>query len=180
MMKWYKCLFLVILLFMGCPKLTKALTCSNAEMVKYQELAKNVNVSYEYVEQNSVVLFKIKFTNIQPGLVIKDVKNNNSYNYSSSELELNNFYQGKNYRFDIYTTDANCSGQLLYSHYMSLPYYNPYYISPLCEGIEGFKYCQKWTKPPSSQENFERAIEKYKREQEKIMKLKKTKMIRVF
>lgn len=179
-MRWYKCLFLTILLFIGCPKLTKALTCSNAEMVKYQELAKNVNTSYDYVEhfseQGSTVVFSIKLSNVQPGLMIKDIKNNATYRNIPSELTLNGYQYGKSYRFDIYINEGNCAGKLAYSKYVNLPFYNKYYKDELCKGIEEFRYCQKWTKFGISYYEFTQEVQKYKnnfKEEEKVNNSKK-------
>ena len=59
-MRWYKYLLLSILLFIF-PPIVKANICSNSEIVKYQELAKNIDITYDYIEENSNIIFNIIF-----------------------------------------------------------------------------------------------------------------------
>lgn len=162
-MKWYRYIFLVITIFMFCPTFIKADNgCSNSEIVKYQELAKNINVTYDYIEENGQVIFKVKINNLTPGLIVKDISHDKIYKYSSNEIMLpDNFYQGNSYKFYIYI-DNDCSNKKVYSKYITLPYYNNYYNSSLCEGIEEFKYCQKWVKTISTGSEFEKQIISYK------------------
>lgn len=161
-MRWYKYLLLSILLFIFTP-IVKANTCSNSEIVKYKELAKNVEITYDYVETDAGVYFKVKMINLMPGIKIKDVYNNLFYDYTGNELELNSYYgQGRSYKFSFYTVDENCYIGSLYDRYITLPYYNYYHNSELCNGIEEFKYCHKWTKGPNSYDEFEKLVNEYK------------------
>ncbi len=163
-MKWYKYLSLFLLLFIFVP-IVKAETCSNSEIVKYQELAKNIEITYDYVESDNNVFFKIKLSNLIPGLLVRDVAHNKNYNYTSDNIELQDqFYQGTSYKFYVYM--ETCSNKKVYSHYITLPYYNYLYNDEICKGIEKFKYCQKWVKTQNYEE-LKSKIEKYKQDQTK-------------
>lgn len=166
-MKKYVYLLLFMFLFMSFPNMTKANTCMNSEKVKWQEIAKKISYSYDYLEFNEVAVFQIKLINIDPTLIIKDAKSDKTYSAANGELILDGYNSGKNYRFNVYANDSNCGGISLYTFYVSLPYYNSYYKSSLCQGIEDFKYCQKWTRQPSSQSEFESSIKQYKESLEK-------------
>lgn len=154
--------FLCILLFMMCPSLIKASACSNADKVKYQEMAKNINITYEYVEANEVY-FNLTASNVVDGLYIRDLRYEKNYYPTTSEYVFSNrYYPGKTYKFVIYTKDANCKDEQLYIHYVNLPHYNQYHNHYLCDGIEEFKYCQKWVNNPMGFESFVTEVLKYK------------------
>lgn len=170
MMKKYMYLLIFVFLFMLYPNITKAGTCLNSEKVKWQELAKNINVSYDYTEYEETVVFSVKLSNLQPGLVIKDVKNQKEYKYNSSELIFDNsYYWGESYRFDIYVESGDCAGYLAYSKYVNLPFYNKYYKDELCKGIEEFRYCQKWTLSSFNYYEFTQKVEQYRQSLNQIL-----------
>lgn len=114
--------------------------CSNTEKANMASLAQNITITYDYVYTNNT--FSIVFTNLQPGFKLKDVANRKEYWYSSSELVLYGYEPGTSYRFDIYGT-GNCTNRL-YTHYVTIPGYNPYYNDPICVGVN-HSICQKWT-----------------------------------
>lgn len=145
-MRWYKYLLVFLLSFIFVP-LVNAETCSNSEIVKYQELAKNVDIYYDYEEIDGGIIFKVKISNMQPGLIVRDTRNDKNYIYTDNTIEMSDtFYQGNGYRFDIYSDNPNCSDKIMFTRYVTLPYYNNYYNTDICKGIEEFKYCQRWTK----------------------------------
>lgn len=148
--KWVIFILLVILF----PMNTKALMCSNADKVKFQDMAQNITSTYSYVENNGNVNFSITLSNIPEKFIIKDANNDKIYNYTSSEITLNGFDYGKSYRFDIYVDDINCFLDKIYSIYVSLPAYNIYYNDEVCEGIESYKYCNKWQSIPFTYDDF--------------------------
>lgn len=127
--------------------------CSNSEKVNMASLAQNVTITYDYVESNNT--FSIIFTNLQPGFKMKDVANRKEYWYSSDELVLYGYKPGINYRFDIYGT-GNCTNRL-YTHYVTLPGYNPYYNDPICVGVN-HSICQKWSNITYDYETFKREV----------------------
>lgn len=164
-MKYLKCFVLVVSFFMFCPIIKAKNTCSNSEIVKYQELAKNVSVKYETIEEENKVYFKVKINNLIPGLKIRDVDHDTYYGYTGGEIIIpNKFYQGFNYKFYIYA-DGVCSDKMMYTKYITMPFYNDYYNSVICEGIEEFELCQKWIKTPDY-ETMELRTQEYRKQKE--------------
>jgi len=160
--KKYKYL-LCILLFMICPNFVNAQTCSNSEKVKYQEMAKNIDIAYEFVEEDTVY-FKLTVSNIMDGFYIRDLRYEKNYFPTSNEIILSDKYSpGVTYKFMVYTTDPNCSNEKLYMHYLNLPHYNYYHDHSLCKGIEEFKYCQKWINNPMGFDDFIDTITEYRK-----------------
>jgi len=149
---------LFIILF---PINSKALLCSNKEKVKFQELAKNITTTYDYVEENNQVTFNIIFSNIPEGFRIYDYNNKTEHGYFAREMLLSGFKPGTSYRFDYYTNDVLCQYDNLYTSYINLPHYNPYYNDSICEGLN-YKYCNKWQKIDMTYEEFINDVTKYK------------------
>lgn len=160
MRKFLSVFILLIILF---PINSKALlVCSDKEKVKFQELAKNITTTYSYVESNEQVTFNITFSNIPEGFRIYDYANKKEYPYTASEITLTGYKDGKSYRFDYYTNDILCQYSRLYSSYINLPFYNPYYNDSICSGIN-YKYCNKWQKNNMTYEEFIKDVADYKK-----------------
>lgn len=150
--------FVALIMIIMLPNKVKAY-CSNEEIIRRSSLAKNMSVSYDYIEENGSVSFNVVITNLQPELYIKDVYNQATYYYSGSELILYNFKPNKNYRFDVYGT-GECN-QRLYSHYITTPGYNPYYNDPVCTGVT-HSICQKWVNINYNYDTFVSEVNKIK------------------
>lgn len=162
-MKKYRKLFIILVLFVVCPKNVKALLCENVDKVRYQDLAKNISYSYDAVEKNGNVKFTVTFSNIPEHFAIKNVNRNEWYSYKNSELKIANLESNKNYRFDIYVeSDDGCDNISLYTFNISLPYYNKYYTDSLCKGIEQYKLCQKWINAQYTYEEWKIQVNKYR------------------
>ena len=162
-MKWYKSVVFISLFLI--PNMVHA-ECSNSEIVQYQEQAKNINITYDYTEyaENNFASFSIKIANLTPGIYLRDDSTRTFYHYTGEDINLDNYDYGNTYKFTVYSDGGNCPGRYIATKYVNLPYYNARYKSPLCEGIEEFKYCQKWARVQNvSDYEFEKAIEKYKK-----------------
>lgn len=158
-MKKYLLLFLMFIL---CPIQANALMCNNESKVKYSEMARNISVNYEYQETENDVIFNIKITNIPETFIIVDVKNNITYNYSSSELIIPNVSKNTSYKFNVLKDDSLCSWEIFYTHYINIPAYNPYHKDEVCEGIEDYKLCSKWLNVTSNYEDWKNKVNQYK------------------
>lgn len=154
--------FFFSLLMLILPLKTKAILCSNEDKVTFQALAKNITISYSDIEQNGTVSFQITLSNIYEGLIIRDIKNNITYPYRGSELTISNLDANTSYRFDVYIDDLFCDSELLYSHYINTPAYNPYYQDEVCKGMENYAICQKNTNITISYEEFKQRVENLK------------------
>lgn len=158
-MKQKKLLFIILITICLCfPNTVFGARCENTEKIKLAALAKNISVTYDYVEENNQVFFQIIFSNLQPGLKIKDVTNNREFYYNGSELVLGRYQPNTISRFDVYST--TCDSRL-YSHYVTLPGYNPYYSDPVCKDMN-ISLCQKWVTINYDYNTFVNEVNKYK------------------
>lgn len=159
---------IILLLLLMLPIQTKAIICSNDKKVGFQTMARNITTNYTYTEQDGGITFQITLSNIQEGLIVKDIKNNVTYPYRGSELTISGLAANTSYRFDIYTDDIYCDLEMLYSHYVNTPAYNPYYQDEVCIGMEEYPLCQKWTKMTLSYDKFIQAVENLKQSEKEI------------
>lgn len=156
-----KILVFLISFFIFIPS-SKAYLCANSVKVKYQEMAKNISVNYEYTESNDDVTFNIKISNIPEGFIIYDASNGKNYYYSSGEIIIPNVEKNKNYRFDVFKDEIACGSINFYSHYVNIPAYNKYYKDPICSGIEDYKLCSKWLNVTISYDEWKSKVIEYK------------------
>lgn len=158
-MKGYRYILLSIILLAVSPKIS-ALTCDNKVKVDYQEKAKNITYSYDYNDSNNT--FNATITNIAEGFYLLDLDSYQRHGYSGSELTLNNLQPGRRYKFGIYSSNIDCLNKNLYTLYVTLPYYNPYYKDSLCSGIENYKYCKKFINKSVTYEEFAQNVTDYR------------------
>lgn len=165
-MRKYKYGLVIILSFLLCPITMKAAICSNADKSYYRELAKNIMISYEYREENSDATFDLTVSNIPEKFYLQEWSTKQIYPYVGSEMVISNLKQGQAFRFGIYVSTIDCDNNLLYMYYVNLPYYNPYHNDSLCNGIESFKFCNKWVNKQLTYDEFQNAIREYKKVKE--------------
>lgn len=161
-MKKYGKIMVLIAFFVFCPKNVKALLCDNEEKVRWQSLAQNVTYSYDAIEKDGKVTFSVTFSNLVDGLMIMDDKTSKEHPYTKPELTITGLRANTSYRYGVYTTEYRCKYQLLYTIYVNIPPYNPYHKDSLCEGIENYKLCQKWTQITYSYDEWKQKVTKYK------------------
>ena len=155
-MKKYLSLFILLLLL---PIWRVKGLCSNAELVRLNQLARNVTTSYEYYQDEDSVKFKVTLTNLDPNLSLTDLVNNEIYKNRSGELIIDNYDPGTIVRYAITSKEITCTNQNLVTLYVNLPSYNPYYNDPLCQTISDYKYCQKWISMPFKYEEFKKNVQ---------------------
>lgn len=132
--------------------------CSNSEKNKLALLAQNITTSYDYIEENGKVSFYITLSNLQPGFRVRDIAHGIDYYYTGEDIIIYNFVPNNNYRLDIYSTSCT---ERLYSHYISLPGYNPYYMDPICIEVN-HSICQKWVNMKYDYDTFIKEVNKIK------------------
>ncbi len=133
--------------------------CSDKEIIRLQNLAKNVNYSYEYNENTKK--FSITFNNLKKDIVLKDDYNNRNYNVDG-EVTFNDRYSNT-YRFYIYAKDNKCINDVLTTKVIKLPVYNNYYNNSLCQGIEDYSYCNKWINNNVSYDIWYKKVTEYRK-----------------
>lgn len=173
MKKYYlKIVFLIILFVL--PISAKA-ECSYSQKVRLQKLAGSVNFSYRYTESQYQVTFQVVVSNLTSEIYMVDQSTGRYYYSDNKDFTINGYGDGKTIRYDFYAKDKDCSTTTIFSSYLTLPSYNPYYTSEICKGVEEFKFCQKWLKHSMSYREFYDEVMSYKNKTEEIPKVIKPK-----
>lgn len=153
---------LLLLAFLIPITSVNAAYCKFSEISRYKSLASNISTTYDYVEKNGKLTFSITLVNLNKELYIVDIATKKVYNYNSSELTISGYKPGSTVKYAVYATNKNCSDTLLYTVRVVLPYYNPYYSDPVCEGASDYIYCQKWYNNNLDYETFVKRVTAYK------------------
>ena len=170
-MKRIKVILFVFSLLMIMPNVVNA-ECDYTQKSKLQALASNLNFTYNYKETdngiNSSVDFNITISNLNPNFYIVDQSNIRVLYYNNkNEVTINNYKPGTTTEFIIYGNSGDCKGLELLSNYITLPSYNRFYKDSVCDGIEDYKLCKRWTKVDLSHDEFVKKVNEY-REQMKV------------
>lgn len=132
--------------------------CTTELKTTLRNEASDVVYRFARTEQNGNVLYNLYFYNSTNNLYIKD-SNDNIY----SNLKLENLKPGSKFNIYIYASNANyCSGYKVLTKLISVPYYNPYYGSELCEGISEYSLCREDVTVSLTKEDFEKKVKEYK------------------
>lgn len=160
-MKIRKKVLLFIFFLFGISNVHAA-ACDNALKVEYQELAKNIIYNYEYIDASNT--FDVTLTNVNEIFYIIDMDSNMRFDDTNGEIKINGVIPGSRLRFKVFADDDTpCSSSNIYSIYVSLPYFNPYYNNELCDDIDKFKYCEKFINKSVTYEEFKENIAEYKK-----------------
>lgn len=163
-----KIIFLVLLtLIVFLPKNVKA-DCSDAEIIRLQKLANNVNINYTYNSKTDS--FDIIITNLKKDLILKDYYTHKTYNIDK-EIILRNETSGE-HKYYIYAKNKTCDKDALITKHISIPFYNDFSNYSECDKYENKTYCQKWLKSPLTYEMWKNKIKEYN-SKEQIIENKK-------
>lgn len=143
--------------------------CSSEEKVRLNNIAKNLDLTYDYYYVDNKVRFSITITNLHPDIYVFDNEHFKKIYYDSKrsnpkEITIDNFISGASYKFIVYGNTENCKDELIMTQYKTVPAYNGYSTDPLCVGIEEYDLCKKWKSAPITYEEFVKLITKYKEE----------------
>ena len=136
--------------------------CKYSDIAKYKGLASNISTYYDYEETGNNISFSVTLTNLNENLYIVDTTNNKYYYYKSNELTISGYKPGQTIKYNVYTTDSNCSEKLLYTIRIILPDYNPYYKDNVCNEVNNYIFCQKWYKHDLDYNSFVKKVVQYK------------------
>lgn len=150
--------------------------CSSERLVELSKIADNVTLSYTYDfdrtipddEGHSEVLnaiFKVNISNLTKDIYIENEGNGNTHVGVGETTDPTTFNSGQSVTYTIYSNDASCKGEALTSKYITFPTYNSFSSSQECTENPEFKYCKTWLDTTNlSQEEFEKALDEYKSE----------------
>ncbi len=159
-----KAIFIFVMFL--CNKTVSALSyegCDYQTIANLKNVINNINISYDYHEEDNQVYFDVTINNIIPQIYFVDSNDGKTYYYSdtnSGEITIKNYTYASNYKF--YSNIDECKGLSIGTKYYTFPTYNRYYNDPLCEGINDFEMCKKWVKSNVSYDTFVSSVVKYK------------------
>lgn len=152
---------------------TSALTyggCDYSTVSRMKSIVKNINLSYDYTIINNEAVFSITLNNLTEDIYFYDIAKKKNYYYSDTnngEITLHNYtIESGSYKF--YSNKSECKGITLGTKYYNLPEYNRFFGSSLCADIPNYSLCQKWVYVNYSQREFEKLVNKYKNEKNKL------------
>lgn len=154
--------------------------CTNEEMVRLRELAKQVQFKTDY-EINTTettndagekiindvdVLYKIQIINDNEDLryYYKLSSQKEKKQVSSNDLSNMSFPDGEKLQISIYSYTTNlCTDELLKTETIDLPAYNIYYYlnQDKCKSNPDFKYCKEFMNVEINNEEIEKQFDKY-------------------
>lgn len=157
---------IISLLFL-LPFSVTAYECNDAQILRYEQLASQIQTSFEYTETEDGLTFDILFHNVNKDFELVDYY---TYDYlvifkndKSGIIVVPNYLPGKTYKFSILNNGNLCDTEILREITVVTPNYNKYYKDPVCSGVSNFELCQKWANVGNiSYNNFVKSVNEYK------------------
>lgn len=140
---------------------TEAEICDDNHVASLKKLANDVEVSYEYIQDDNVVnIYNLTFTGmINDFIVIGDKKQYSYDSFNEGILSIQKRYG--TYQFNFYS-DA-CPNILLVTKEVKLPKFNTYSLTSECAKLKDYDLdvCDEWYQPEITDEVFYSMIDKY-------------------
>jgi len=152
----YVLTFLLVLNVMVVKAADLSTTCTNEELERIKELAKKVEINYEYelkeINQNGETVkypvFSLVATNLNNDLKVVISSKNKEFEKKSDSTtsKLSGFAEGDRVVVTIKAFVPNkCSGKTVLSKTIKIPYYNRFFENEKCKNYPEFKYCSEFT-----------------------------------
>lgn len=150
------------------PLITHA-ECDYQRKAELSRIASNVQLSYTY---DSNYHFNIIITNITDDIYISyfDPGRLTDVKLSGAGEKNIGVTSGASLKFEIFSNDSSCNGDLLLTKYITVPVYNSFNSYDECQKYPNFKYCQLWLNTSITNEQFDNAFSQYTTELEEIRK----------
>lgn len=156
-----KILFFICFLFIFIPFNIKAY-CENDDLNNYSVLSNNINYYYDYYENNNYIYFNVVFYNLKDNFFIQNTSDKKFYD-GEEEIKITNLKPGEEYVFNVYPKNS-CSGKKVRIIHIKIPYYNKYYKYEICENLDDFEYCNKWSQVDLTYNELKEKVEQYTKE----------------
>lgn len=155
-----KKVLLLIICLISFPCVCNAESCSNTEIGQISGFSSNVNIVYLVNIKNDVPEFSITITNLTSDMAVLDKITSKLYKgfKNGGYLNIKTKNSGK-YSFDIYSLKCKFKSG---TKSITLPKYNLYYKDELCQGLEDYSQCQRWSGYSANRTTFENDIKKIK------------------
>ncbi len=149
--------------------------CTTLEMSRLKELASNVEFKYDYrIEQVKLmesdlysypeVYYSVTALNLNDDLKVY-MESDPDYEFTNLNPTIDGLINGTNIKIKIIAYTSNlCSGKIVLTKNISLPYYNLLSEKEECKTYKDFKYCQEFGRFSITDEEFYHELEEYKKE----------------
>lgn len=159
---------------------SNVLACSDSERSRLKNFASNVDYYYSFDESSQS--FNLTLYNINKNVYIIDKDEVYSF-YPSNEFNeytINNISPSSNLVFHAYANNGECSDELLYSYYVSVPSFNKYYNSDVCLNSDS-RLCNKWVNTGNMEYNdFLKRLKLDEKSSSKTVEEEETKVLEVY
>lgn len=167
-------LFFIFSFFFLCLNVSALTECSSSSMKNLAELAKNVSFKYEKEvldiklseddeDTFKEVYYKITALNLNDSLKVK-VKSDEELVFTNETPTINDFFNGERVVIQIYANTPNlCSGNLITTKIVELPFYNIFFEREECKTYPDFKYCKEFGDFSLDEKIFLEEFDKYKK-----------------
>ena len=135
-------------------------TCETSELSRLRKLAEKVDINYDYEfkelttpggKVNKYVDYSLTAINLNPDLQVALVDNYYENKFiefkgdANGKATLKSFIEGDKIKVSIYAYVSNgCSGKLITTKTINLPYYNRFHDSEACKIVTDYNYCLKF------------------------------------
>lgn len=175
--------YIVISILLFCCIIPKAnALCSRSDILRAKSDAHNITIDIKRLKDENgkyTGKYNVVFQNFIKDFYMKEKNTDTIYTYNAEEkgVLIAGNIEGGNLEFDIYY--PKCADEHMRKIKYTLPKYNYFSDSTLCEGIseEELEICGNWYQGELNEESFEEQIKQYKQELEKQNKVKNDKTI---
>lgn len=178
-----KFLFILLAVFVFVTEVNAASKCSYQEQTELNSKAANIKVMYEAKEDvtdNSfgdevlTINFEVSVLNVTDEFYVVMTNNNNNdkKTFTSSDISnglikfiWNDTMKVNNLEFEVFTSNnTSCKDESVRKIYVTLPRYNEYSISDICNDASDFSMCQRYvTLDEFDFEKLKNEVNKYKK-----------------
>ena len=131
--------------------------CTNSLKTSLRSAANDVVYRLSKNIDNENVTYKAIFYNLTKDMYLSD---NDGNKYSSNVIE--NLKPGSTIRIIIHASNNNyCEGYKIVTKIISIPYYNKYSKSELCNGYENYYLCKENSNVKLTEKEFEKKMNEY-------------------
>lgn len=166
--------FSLLLICFGCINVSAIEECTTSELNRLKELANNVSFQYEYEIENvkftandedtyQEVSYTITAINLPNDVFVNIVNDPENRRFTADNSVISNFFNGERVRLEFIAYTANlCSGNLLLTKTLNLPFFNLYSLRDECLEYPDFEYCSQTGNYNITNADFLEALEEYK------------------
>lgn len=163
----------ILFLLLFIPTYEVDAKCMYSDIARLKKIASNVNFSYVYKIKADDAIFNVTLTNLTKDIYFVDMTNEKVYKNKTGEYTLKNYKSGSTVVYNFYSTNVECSDNVLYTIRISLPKYNEYYNNSICNDAREYSLCQKWSSHNLDYSTFLEKVSQYKIEKQKQEELQK-------